>query len=428
MKNILSLILILSLTSCNQLSKEVKSSFSTIGIKLDSFNKIEEKKIEKLFNEINSKRIKKYDGENSAMIYYSTIKHNHIVDSLITQLKSIRGNESEKKKIVELFEYTRTDLKAKLNTIKEFKIGTKIDSFLKKSSNIEIMPNFAIVSEFQNGKLNATKSAELLLCELNKKTNESNLTQVDISAIKPIIQGIWLPRKYVQDIYETHSAFLSSKSIPVISEMQIDPDQIQNDTLYVASSLNNHEGYGFKIWFENKNGKIIIGNNIREWNSEKFNFEFRYRTTPDTILSIVKKDKSDKILESDDFLRIRNSNHITNYGGMEYEYLARKLILEGSYQVLDSTKTKLANVQFDAETGEITNFKYDKYSFLTDFNGPIYEGDHIFLKNKIKERAFERLVIIKKEDTIFLDKPIEHFDGEYYGEKLDYHKYYLIEN
>ena len=170
MKNILLITLILSLTSCNQLSKDVESSFSTIGIKLDSLNKIEEKKIEKLFNEINSKRIKKYEGENSALIYYSAINHNRIVDSLIFKIKSIGENELEKKKIAEQFEYAKADLKTKLNTITEFDTKMKIDSLLKPSNDIEIMPNFAIVSEFQSGKLNATESAELLLQKLNEKT------------------------------------------------------------------------------------------------------------------------------------------------------------------------------------------------------------------------------------------------------------------
>jgi hypothetical protein len=169
MKNILLIILTLSLTSCNQISKEIESSFSTMEIKLDSLNNIEEKKIEKLFNEINSKRIKKYDGENSAMIYYSAIKHNRIVDSLIDKLKSVGENELEKKKIADRFEYEKADLKTKLNSILEFNTKPTIDSLLKPLDDIEIMPNFAIISEFQSGKLNASESSELLLQKLNKK-------------------------------------------------------------------------------------------------------------------------------------------------------------------------------------------------------------------------------------------------------------------
>lgn len=170
MKNILLTLLILTLTSCNQLTKEVENSFTTIGIKLDSLNKIEENKIEKYFNEINSRRIKKYDGENSAMIYYSVIKHNRFVDSLIIELKSIGENDLEKKKITKRFEYKKGDLKNKLNTITEFNTKMEIDSLLKPSNDTEIMPNFAIISEFQSGKFNATKSAALLLKKLNDKT------------------------------------------------------------------------------------------------------------------------------------------------------------------------------------------------------------------------------------------------------------------
>ena len=88
MKNLLLTFLILTLVSCNKLTKDVENSFTSMGIKLDSLNKIEESKIETNFNRINSKRIKKYDGENSALIYYSAIKHNQIVDSLIVNMKS----------------------------------------------------------------------------------------------------------------------------------------------------------------------------------------------------------------------------------------------------------------------------------------------------------------------------------------------------
>ena len=170
MKNFLLLILTLCLISYNKLSKEVENSFSTMGIKLDSLNSIKEKKIETLFIEINSKRIKKNDGENSAFIYYSTIKHNQAVDSLINELKSVGENELRKKEISDRFEFEKVDLKTKLNSITEFNTMSKIDSLLKSSNDIKVMPNFAMVSEFQSGKLNASESAELLLLKLKEKT------------------------------------------------------------------------------------------------------------------------------------------------------------------------------------------------------------------------------------------------------------------
>jgi hypothetical protein len=257
---------------------------------------------------------------------------------------------------------------------------------------------------------------------------ESKKSDIDYSEISQVIQGVWLPKEYLEDIYQSKSAFVSSKFIPAIAELQIDPNNIINDSLEIISSLNNHEGYGFKIWFTKKNNEIIINSDVNNIYSDEYNFEFLYSTKPDTTLNIIKKDKSNKIVGTNEFLRVRNADYISSYGGRGYEYVARKLILEGKFQILDSTQTKLGNIEFNAETGDILNFKYDKYSFLTDFSEPIYEGDHIFLKNKKNEREFERLVVIKRYDTIFLDKPIEYYDGEVYGEKLNYHKYYLIKN
>ncbi|MCD8455183.1 hypothetical protein LNJ08_12360 [Tenacibaculum finnmarkense genomovar ulcerans] len=62
-------------------------------------------------------------------------------------------------------------MKSKLNSITEFNTKAQIDSLLKTSDDIEILPNFAIITEFQTGKLNATKSAELLLKKLKDKTD-----------------------------------------------------------------------------------------------------------------------------------------------------------------------------------------------------------------------------------------------------------------
>ncbi len=176
MKNILLIILILTLNSCNYLSKDVENSFMIMGVKMDSLNKIEETKIEKHFKEINSKRIKKYDGENSALIYYSIIEHNRIVDSLINQLNLNKENEELKKRISERFQTSSSDLKHKLNSITEFNTKMIIDSLLKPSNDLKILPNFAIISKLQSGKLNASKGAELLLQKLNNKTkNETEL-------------------------------------------------------------------------------------------------------------------------------------------------------------------------------------------------------------------------------------------------------------
>jgi len=112
----------LILTSCKQISKDVENSFITMSIKLDSLTKIENKKVEKLFNRINSKRIAKYDGENSALVYYSIIDHNRIIDSLIYELKLSGQNAMKKKEILKRFKYVKSNLKTKLNSITKVRL------------------------------------------------------------------------------------------------------------------------------------------------------------------------------------------------------------------------------------------------------------------------------------------------------------------
>ncbi len=240
------------------------------------------------------------------------------------------------------------------------------------------------------------------------------ISTIDYSEINKIIQGIWLPKKYLNDIQKTKSAYISSRSIPTIAELQIEPKEIKNDSLYVISSYNNHEGHGITIWFKNHNGKVKI---------KSKNFDFDFSTTEnDTILKLISKDN-----KSTEYLRISNSKYISDYGGKGYEIVARKIILNGKYKVLDSVKNDLGIANFNAENGKIENFDFKKYQILTDYNEPTYEGDNLFLyKDEINIRNIAYYGIKREKDTLKLYSKKEYFENDEYGVKLDKVKYYLI--
>lgn len=265
----------------------------------------------------------------------------------------------------------------------------------------------------------------------DKNATESNTTpekEVDISPISSIIQGIWLPRVYVQDIHESRSAFTAYRSIPEIAEMQIDPDLTMNDTLYVESSLNNHEGYRFRIWFTEQNGQISINSDVKDWDSEEFNYELTFQIERDTILQLLTKDKAGNIKNTAEYLRIRDKKSISNYGGLGYEYLARKVLLNGTYQVLDSTKSSLGEVSFDAASGSIKGFKLNYYTFLTDFGGgPSFEGDHIILRPEEEDyKNTEVYVLQNVSDTLIFYSTEEKISDDDYEILLKSKIYYLI--
>ena len=237
----------------------------------------------------------------------------------------------------------------------------------------------------------------------NDKSIESN-EKVDISSLIPIIQGIWLPKEYVENLYKTKSAYLASSLIPEIAELQINPDKIINDTLYVPSSIGNHEGYGFNIWFTSQNGKIIIQSDIYELKSDEKTAEFVVLTKPDTIIKLVIKNQKEETLKIIEYIKIRNKEYVTSFGGLGYDYMARRVLLNGSYEILDSSKSNMGIINFDAENETITNFKHKFYTIQTDFGGgPSYEDDHVIFQVKKDDYHNSETYVIKNElDTIVL--------------------------
>lgn len=259
-------------------------------------------------------------------------------------------------------------------------------------------------------------------------SEELNSEEIDLSSIKPIIQGIWLPREYVKDIYKTQSAYSSHNAIPDIAEMQINPDDIKNDTLYVGSSLNNHEGYGFRIWFVKRNDQIIIESDVRNWDSDQSYSELKYKIAKDTILQLVTKNKIGIITDSIDYLRIRDKEFITQFGGLGFEYLARKILLDGTYEVFDSNKTSLGDVSFNADGASIEGFKHKFYTFQTDFiAGPSYSGDYIILRpNENDYQNTEAYVIQNISDTLVFFNTEEKVSDSDYEIVLKKEMYYLL--
>jgi len=153
-----------------------------------------------------------------------------------------------------------------------------------------------------------------------------------------------------------------------------------------------------------------------------------YNTSPDTILTILKKNKKGETESDVDYIRIRNAEFISDYGGMGYEYLARGIILNGAYDVLDSVKNNLGVAKFYKD-GKIEGFKHSYFSIQTDFAaGPPFEGDYIFFQlEKDQYENSEDFVLLKQADTIKLYNTQEtDIDG--YSIVLSNIRYYLIKN
>lgn len=250
-----------------------------------------------------------------------------------------------------------------------------------------------------------------------------------IDSILPLIQGVWLPKEYVDTIIQYKSAFQAYKFIPEIAEIQIKTADLQKDTIEVISSLNNHEGYGFKIWFEENNDTISIRTNAKGWESEKFKFEFKIKINhQDTTLQLIATNYKTKIENITEYSRILNENRVVEYGGCGYEFIANYAILTGEFKLLDSINDYMGVITFDPHKRTVTGFKYDNYSIYTDYgSGLMYQGDHIYFSTQEEDHSeSETFVYIQKSDTIQLYNTKEVISENDFEIKLNEKIYSLV--
>jgi len=274
----------------------------------------------------------------------------------------------------------------------------------------------------------------LYCCQPETKTeSKENITDVTEKAISlndfvETFGGVWAPEAYLNAIIKHKSVYLSHQDIPYISELKIHKNNLKNDTLNVPSGIKNHERYDFKVWETKQSDKPEYANSLLEW-EEEHEFIFRYNTA-DTTISILEKNKNDSLVERTDYIRILNQKYAYNNKESAYNYLGRKFILNGKYQILDATKKDLGIADFEANTGEISGFKYTYYILTTDFigGGPVYPSDYILLRyarDIYSDQQFLRL--LHQNDTIYLYETIGIFTDTYYNEALKKINFYLID-
>lgn len=260
--------------------------------------------------------------------------------------------------------------------------------------------------------------------ENKKSRGTSSINHLTLNEFTEKFEGVWLPELYVNEIRKSKSAYLSRNSIPEISELTIHRRNLKNDTLFVGSSLNNHEGFGFTIWDSGQQENSSFSNNIFDWSKEK-KYQFTYDLTKKSI-SIICKNMEGKIDNQIDYIKVLEPEYVSNFGGVGYEIISREVTLNGKYQILDSLKKDLGVINFEPKSGKIQNFEFSHYSITTDFIGPQYPSDYILLRleqNKRKNQKY--LSLINSNDTIILYDNKEIMTDSTYEIGLNEINYYL---
>jgi len=277
MKNIPKiLIVILFLSSCNQISKNVENSFVEINSKLIDSIGVVNSKNQHLFNTINSKRIQKWQGENSAAVFYSINNLNEFIDSvqniIISNSKFTSDKSSLTKFLIE--EKFAKRIQEKSIETRESIIGSTIRiSFSKEvldfispgdkgayaneswdKNMFKELPAFASIPMLNKWKLENEKCQQVLLNQILKEIEYPSKQQT----LNTTIQS----KKIAEEKLDTSNNYnelanIQNRKIQTISAYNSDNEKIENIKRPEYSIFKNLEidtSKLFGIWIQDPNG------------------------------------------------------------------------------------------------------------------------------------------------------------------------------
>lgn len=188
-----------------------------------------------------------------------------------------------------------------------------------------------------------------------------------IAEFKPIIQGVWVKKDYIDEVVKSKSPLAASYKAVSITTMHINTENIKGDSLIVGAGWGNHEGSDMILKFKpGKRPRTIL------YGESDLGFEI---AKGDTILVWYKKDEEKNTTEVIRYKKALLDQPNDNLGhGMDV--LINKGIIAGKYDLIDNTANR--EVVFTTE-GRIIGFpNTDTYHISNDLNGePLNNLDRI---------------------------------------------------
>ncbi len=193
-----------------------------------------------------------------------------------------------------------------------------------------------------------------------------------LNEFRPFIQGVWVSKKYEQELSRTRSAEASWDALMGTPEIFLDTSKPLHDSLKVYASANNHEGDEF--WLLLRRGlspaSLVVSRGEYDEETGKGNhWELAYRVGPrDTTLFFRCVTPAGKIKEETAYRRFFRSS-VKAYDVNAVISLVRQKLYAGTYRVLYSTDYA-ATVRFETD-GTLSGIRGSRYyEPQTDFMTP----------------------------------------------------------
>lgn len=186
----------------------------------------------------------------------------------------------------------------------------------------------------------------------------SRQTKELIKKFKPLIQGVWVKKDYIDKVRKTKSPLAAADEATDLTTMYINTKNIKGDSLMIITGWGNHDGSQFMMKF--KPGKTPSS---LSFNGDELACSIE---KGEAILTFSRFDSEKKEVVTKKFVRpfLKQPDNGLGYGT---NYLVNKALVTGSYLLNDSTGSH-TKVTFTAN-GKVNGFlNHSTYEINIDLN------------------------------------------------------------
>jgi hypothetical protein len=206
-------------------------------------------------------------------------------------------------------------------------------------------------------------------------TSAKNQSEELMKKFKPMIQGEWLKKDYIDEITKTKSPQQAYKKVGNITEMAIDTSKIKADSILVNYNSGHHEVGDLIIKFHAGNSPNSITAYDPVNSIERNYYELKISEANKSLLTLYTFDKNKKIVDSARYFKLSEDADKKGLGDGT-TYIINKILVIGDYTIRDSSNN-VSKVSFK-DDGKITGMtEFKDYSVMVDFMTPPNNLDEI---------------------------------------------------
>jgi len=204
------------------------------------------------------------------------------------------------------------------------------------------------------------------------KSNKNSSGNRFIEQFRPIIQGAWVSKDYIDVIAKTKSPFVANEKLPNISTILIETKYIKNDTVRTEVGYGNHEGGELMLKFQPGKAKrsivAYLPSSFADVDGNSFALGYIVSKN-DTTLLLYTYNMKGRLEKIDKYFRVFKNNFEGHELGYATYYAVDKSLITGIYKMIDTNK-KTSKVKFDS-FGKVADFNdFLNYSVDVDFETP----------------------------------------------------------